>query len=268
MAWKKDDKGNLAVDEHGNPVWTTDSGEDKAVDYPAMVKRISDINAESKGRKEEIKALKEKYALFDGIEDLSTWKEEALKAIELQKNAPEKDKELEAQIAARVESATAGLKAQIAAKDKTLAERDKALAEQDTTIRSMAINADVKGSKILMERIKPEFRPLLERELVRAGALDDEKKVYYRNAKGEPLYGETGTYATREEAPLMLLKELGIDAATVLLSQDGGTTGSGGKPGGSQHFNATGKSLMDCKTKEEKETWLRNVNNLKQPGVK
>lgn len=265
MAWKKDEKGQFVADSNGNPVWTNDAGEDAGVDYAGLVKRLSEVNAESKGRKEKLRQAEEKLAVFDGIEDLRAWRVEADKALEALKNTPDKDKELEAQIAGRIESATASLKAQIAAKDKTLAERDKALAEQGAKMRGLLIDADVHNSKLLSERVKPEFRPLLLRELVRAGNLDDDGKVYYRNAEGKPIYNEKGEYATREEAPLSLLKELGIDSATVLLSKDGGTTGSNGKPDGGSPFNPGSKKYSEM-TMEEKIAWMKNDNNLKQRG--
>lgn len=262
MAWKKDEEGHFVADANGNPIWTTDSGEDKAVDYTALTKRISEVNAESQGRKEKLRALNEKLAIFDGIEDLAAWHKEALESIEFRKNAPDKDKELKEQLDSRVEAAIAAQKAQIEARDKTIVERDKTIAEMDSTIRNMAITADVRESKILAERIKPEFRPLLQREMMRAGAMDDEKKIFYRRADGNPHYGEDGSYATREEAPLMLLKELGIDAATVLMSQDD-ASGSGGNPPQGGSGGTSRKKYADCKTTEERAAWLKNENNLK-----
>lgn len=75
MPWKKDDKNNLVVDENGNPVWTTEAGEDKPVDYAALAKRLSEVNAESKGRKEELRKSAERYARLKDIEDVSAWYE-------------------------------------------------------------------------------------------------------------------------------------------------------------------------------------------------
>lgn len=256
MPWKKDDKGFLVVDETGNPVWMNEAGEDKPVDYAALGKRLSEVNAESKSRKEELRKANEKLRLFENIEDLPAWKAEADKAIETAKSFTDKEKDAAAQFQARLEAA-------LAPKDKAIAELDRTIAEQKAVISGMRIQADVMDSKIL-GRIKPETRLLLQRELMRAGALDDEGKIYYRNAKGDPLYGETGSYASKEEAPLMLLKELGIDSSTVLLSQEGDTTGSGGKPKGAGHVNIEGKKYSDCKTLDEKMAWLRDERNLKQ----
>ena len=170
-----------------------------------------------------------------------------------------------AQIAARLETEAAKFQAQIAAKDKSLAEKEKTLAEQTAKIRQLAIGADVKGSKI-MERLKPELRTLLEREMTRAGDLDDEGLVLYKGADGKPFYNSEGKYATREEAPLMLMKELGIDPATVLATQNN-NSGSGGKPNGGTGGNTDGgqKKYADM-TREEKIAYLKDPNNLKTQG--
>lgn len=264
MAWKKGDNGNLVCDDNGNPVWVNEAGEEKPCDYAALTKRLSEVNIESMKRKEKNRALEAKYAIFDGIEDLAAWKEEALKALEALKNAPEKDKELEAQITARIENATAGLKAQLAARDKTLAERDKLIAEKTAAWRDMAISADVKDSKILMERIRPEFRPLLLREMARAGDLDDKNLIFYKDSQGKPFYnGVDGEYASREQVPLLILKEMGIDTANVLLSNDGDTTGSGSKQSTNQH-SSTPKSYAECKTMAEKMAFWEKDSNLMQ----
>lgn len=87
MPWKKDEDGHLVADGNGNPVWVQESGEDRPVDYPALLKRISEVNAESKGRKEELRKLNEKYAAFADIEDLAAWRKDALEAMEFRKNA-------------------------------------------------------------------------------------------------------------------------------------------------------------------------------------
>lgn len=246
MAWKKDDEGHFSADANGNPIWVTDSGEDKPVDYPALTRRISEVNAESKGRKDELRQLKERYAPFDGIEDLAAWHDEAVKAIEAVKNTPEKDKEIEAQIAGRIEAATSALKSQLADREKKIGEKDKSLADMTAKLHAMCIKADVHASKTLAERIKPEDRPLIERELVRAGAVDEDGKVFYRYDDGETIYGEEGN-ATADEAIILIMKKLGIDPATKLMSQDD-TNGSGGKPG--QHGSAPG-----AKNPWKKEHW-------------
>ena len=120
MAWKQDEEGHLVVDANGNPVWNTETGEDKPVDYTGLTKRLSEVNAESKARKEKLRALEEKFAPLAEIEDLAAYMEEAGKAIEMMKAAPDRDKDIEAQVQSRLEAVSGPLKSQLAAKDKGL----------------------------------------------------------------------------------------------------------------------------------------------------
>lgn len=267
MPWKLDENKKIIVDENGNPVWESETGEEKSVDYPGLLKRLSEVNGESNGRKQEIRALKEKLALFDGIDDLKAWKDDALAALEFRKNAPDKDKEIEAQIAARLESEAAKFQAQLSARDKSLSEKEKLISEQNAKIRDMSIGADVKNSKLLA-RLKPEMRVFMERELTRSGALDEEGLIYYRDSAGKPFYNSEGKYANREEAPLLLMKELGIDSSQVLMSSSN-ESGSGGLPNGGSGGKSGapgGKKYTDM-TQAEKIDWLKNSNNLKSHGV-
>lgn len=263
MPWKKDEDGHLMADGNGNPLWVQESGEEKPVDYSALCKRLSEVNAESKGRKEELRKLNEKYAVLADIEDLPAWHKEALEALEFKKNAPEKDKEVEAQVNGRVEAATSSLKSQLADSDKKLGERDKSISELTSKLHNMTIRADVHSSKLLNERIRPEDRPFIEREMIRAGAVDDEGKVFYRYDDGETIYGEDGN-AKIDEAVLLFLKKLGIDPATKLMSQDdssgsngksspGAGIGGGKNPWKKENWNVTEQSRITLKDPAEAE---------------
>lgn len=258
MAWKKDDSGNFALDGE-NPIWVTDSGEEKSVDYAAMSKSLRDASAESRQRKERLRELEDKYALFKDVEDLAAWKAEADKAFESVKNMSEKDKEVEAQIAEKVAAATGTLKAQMAEKDKKLAEKDKAIADQTSRLNSLLVKANVQSSKILSDRIKPEDRPLIRRELERAGRVDAEGKVYFVFDDGATIYaGDDSHNANADEAIPLLMEKLGIDPKTKLLSQND-TSGSGGNP------NTSG-GLHNEVNPWKKETW--NLTKQSEISVK
>lgn len=254
MAWKQDDDGHLAVDTNGNPIWATETGEDKPVDYTGLTKRLSEANAESKARKEKLRALEERFAPLAEIEDLSAYMEEASRAIEMMKAAPDRDKDIEEQVKSRLEAMSAPLKEQIAARDRKLADKDKALADVTAKYHSVTVKTDVLNSKLLNERIKPEDKPFLLRELVRAGTVNEEGKVVYRADDGEVIYGEDGGPATANEAILAILKNLGIDPATKLMSQDPDTTGSGG-------IQSRGRSGAGTKNPWKKETWNVTAQN-------
>lgn len=264
MAWDMDENGVVQL-EDGNPVWVSETGEKKPVDYPGMIKRISEVNTESKTRKEKLRALEERFVPVADIEDLPAFLDEANKALEMMRNAPDRDKDLEEQFKLRIDAASKPLKDQLAAKDKTIAEREKALAETTAKYHAVTVKTDVLNSRLLNERIKPEDRPFIQRELMRSGTVDDDGKIVYRNDDGTIIYGEGGDVATVDEAVLAILKNLGIDPATKLMSQNG-ASGSGAEPGYSQHgaFNRTPSSLADCKTQEEKIAFLANPANLKR----
>lgn len=230
MAWEKDDKGNFVAGEDGNPIWVEDNGDKVSANYGAKCKDLREANAESRKRKEKLREYEEKYALFKDIEDLTAWKAEADKAIETLKAMPDKDKELEAQIAEKIAAATGNLKAQMAEKDKKLVEKDKAISEQTNRLNALLIKANVQSSKVLNERIKPEDKPFIARELERAGRVDNEGKVYFSYDDGTTiLAGDDAHNATADEAVTLIMEKLGIDPKTKLLSQNN-QSGSGGNP--------------------------------------
>lgn len=258
MAWKKDDNGALVLDGE-NPIWVSDSGEEKSVDYLAMSKSLRETSTESRQRKEKLRDLEDKYAVFKDIEDLAAWKAEADKAIETLKNLPDKDKEFEAQLAEKVAAATGTLKAQMADKDKKLAEKDKAIADQTSRLNSLLVKANVQSSKILADRIKPEDRPLIRRELERAGRVDAEGKVFFVYDDGSIIYaGDDSHNATADEAVTLIMEKLGIDPKTKLLSQND-TSGSGGNP------NTSG-GIHTEPNPWKKETW--NLTKQSEISVK
>lgn len=240
MPWDMDENGMMQL-ENGNPVWVSETGEKKAVDYPAMSKRLSEVNAESKMRKEKLRALEDRYAALAEVDDLPAYLDKAKQAIDMMEHAPDKDKAIEEQVKSRLEAVTQPLKAQIEARDKKLAEKDKALADIQALYHSVTVKTDVLNSKLLNERIKPEDRPFLHRELIRSGTVGEDGKVVYRFDDGEMIYGENGDAATADEAVLAILKKLGIDPAAKLISQSG-ASGTGANPGGASGHNMPGKN--------------------------
>ena len=230
MAWKKDGDGRFVADESGNPIWVTDStGEEKGLDYPALSKRLAEANAESKTRKEKLRELEARLAPLAEIEDVPAYLEKAAQAISLMETAPDRDKDVEAQIKARLEAAAQAHNAKYAALERKLADKEKAHAEVTQKLHSLTVTTDVQGSKLLAERVKPEDRQLIQRELLRAGQVNEEGVVVYCYDDGSVIYGESGP-ANADEAIISILKKLGIDPATKLMSQHGGS-GSGGNPG-------------------------------------
>lgn len=90
---KFDEEGKVVfVDKEGVklPVYVDEDGKDLEVDVSGLFTRITEVSAEAKGYRKEKGALKEKFKLFDGIENLEEWKEDVEKAVETVKNFDDK----------------------------------------------------------------------------------------------------------------------------------------------------------------------------------
>lgn len=93
---KFDEEGKVVVAEKDGvkmPVYIdTDNpeGEGIEVDVPNLFTRITEVSGEAKKYRKEKSALKEKFKVFDEIEDLDAWLEESNKARETVKNFDDK----------------------------------------------------------------------------------------------------------------------------------------------------------------------------------
>lgn len=230
MPWKMDENGSVVM-EDGNPIWESETGDAKPVDYVGLTKRLSEVNNESRIRKEKLRDYEARLApLTDaGIEDIPAYLAEAQKALEMMKNAPDRDKDIEEQVKNRLEAVSAPLRAQIAAKDKAIADREQALADVTNRYHAVTVKTDVLNAKVVNERIRPEVRTFIQRELMRAGTVSEDGKVVYRTDDGEVIYGEDGGPASVDEAAIAIMKNLGVDPAANLMSQDT-NSGSGAQP--------------------------------------
>jgi hypothetical protein len=130
MPWKINDKNELAVDSNGNPIFITDSGEEKPADYVAMIKNMAAANGESAERKVKIRELEKKLDIFKDIDDIESWHKTALNALETVKSLPDKDKAIEDRLRAQVESATKPLQDEIAALKKAKLDADTKLKKE------------------------------------------------------------------------------------------------------------------------------------------
>lgn len=181
MAWKTDDNGGVVLQD-GNPVWVNDAGEEKPVDYPGISKSLADTTRESIERKNKLRAMESKYAKFDGIEDLDSWHSEATKALEMMKNAPDKDKEIEERIAARLRAATDPLNAK-------LTEAQKRAEQLDAELQYEAVgNAFARSSYVKDKLIDPALAAdLFAKRFARKDGL-----IVGLEANGEPMFGQSG----------------------------------------------------------------------------
>lgn len=243
MPWKYDDNGGIALDEHKNPIRIDETGQEKGVDGDASAKRLTETIKESVQRKERIRALEEALKPFEGIEDAGAWMSEAQKALEMMKNAPEKEKALEDQIRARVEAATKPLQ-------EKLSSADGELGTLRAQLERESIGNAFNNSQFVNEKL---INPALAAELFSRRFKLHEGKIVGLGDDGQPLYGAEGI-AGFDEAMSQLVESSPYKAHLIKGSAASGS-GAGGSSGGAGSGRPT--SLTACKTREEQIAYLK-----------
>ncbi len=221
MPWKLNEHKAIAVDEKGNPIWVTDSGDERPVDYTAMSTGLSTANREAAERKAKIKEMEARYGPLAEIEDLSAFLKQAEADRKLVESMPDKDKVVEDRIKAQVEAATKPLNDKLA---KIQAERDAAAAKlQQETISSAFFR-----SKFVSEKIHAEARTIAADLFSRHFSFDNDGKLVATGTDGQIIYGENGP-ASFDEALARLVEN--HPSKGILLagspSNGGGATGGG-----------------------------------------
>lgn len=90
--WKlKKGEDGAVVFTDDKPVYIDPEGKELQLDPPQMYQKIIDLGKEAKGHREKADAFSTTLKLFEGIEDLTTWKDEADRSIDTVKNFNEKD---------------------------------------------------------------------------------------------------------------------------------------------------------------------------------
>lgn len=219
MPWKLDENGAFVVDENKNPIWQwqPDGSEDKVVDYPAMHESLKKANHEAATRKDALRKLETKFKPLAEIDDVGAWYDEAVKAMDMAKNAPDKDKAIEEQVKARVEAATKPLNEKLMAREKELADAAKKL---DRLAIEDALNNMPYMAKIAA---KDSVRDLYRLRL----AVNEDGVVYVKDAKGEPLYGENGLASPNEG----LVAFVNSHPDKLLWTDGNNNSGTGASPG-------------------------------------
>jgi hypothetical protein len=183
MPWKMDDNKALVLDANGNPSYITDSGEEKPVDYPAMVKHLAGANSEAAERKAKIRELEKKFEPFKDIEDLDGWHKSALTALETVKGLPEKDKNTEDRIRAQVEAATKPL-------TEKLAQLEQAKKESETRLKQETIaNAFVRSSFVKEKMVDPAIASDLFSKYFDIG---EDGKIFATGMDGKTIFSDSG----------------------------------------------------------------------------
>lgn len=105
LKFKKDDDGNLVLNDAGDPIYVDDDGKDSDLDVNSLLSNLDKVNSESASRKREIAKLKEQAAKLEGI-DPEKARADRAKVKELEKQELEKKGEYEKLLAQQSEELT------------------------------------------------------------------------------------------------------------------------------------------------------------------
>lgn len=245
MPWMKDDNGAFMTDASGNPVWLTDDGDEKAVDYEAFSGKHAKTVRENMQRKERIAALEKRYARLAAVDDLETWHDEASKALEFMKTTAGKDRGIEELVRARVETAVKSL-------NEKLAETSQSYSDMRDRWKRETVENAVNNIPLLNE---PRFDMKASAKALFLQRVDiDDDGPFARDGSGQPAFNENGR-ASLAEAFAQFVREH-PDGAKWMSGVRG--AGSGALPGGPGAAGAAGsKRLSDCHTEAEKIALLK-----------
>lgn len=219
MPWKKDEAGAFVVDDKGNPIFVLDGGKEWSVDYPAMSKKLSEVNRESAGRKDRIRDLEEQMKAWEGIENVPDFISTAKKNAETVAAFNDKERGAEEATQARIKAATTPLEAKVAE-----LEADRArIVDQ---YHASTIRSQFGSSKFVTEEL---VSAAMAQELfAKHFSVDEKGNLVGKDSTGNVIYGENGP-ADFDTA----LREIVKNSPHKAYVMKGSTaTGSGANPGG------------------------------------
>lgn len=229
MPWKKDEAGAFVVDDKGNPVFVLDGGEERSVDYPAMSKKLSEVNRESAGRKDRIRDLEEQMKAWEGIENIPDFIETARKNAESVAAFDDKQRGAEEATQARIKAATTPLEAKVAE-----LEADRArIVDQ---YHASTIRSQFGSSKFVTEEL---VSAAMAQELfAKHFSVDEKGQLVGKDSTGNVIYGENGP-ADFDTALREIVKNSPHKAYVL---KGGSATGSGASAGAGGNY--TGAKTM------------------------
>jgi len=249
MPWKVDENGTLVMDDKSNPVWITESDEERSVDYPAIMKGLGEAKREAAQRKDRIKEMENKLKVLEGIEDFEEFKSQAEKDRLTVSSMADKDKSNEDRIKAQVEAATKPLHEIVS---KLKAEK----AEADARLQKETITNAFARSAFITEKVHPKARAAVADVFQRHFAVNEEGKLVAIGSDGNVIYGENGA-AEFDEAISRLIE--GYPGKEIFLAGKD-SDGGGSDPGRTGSPSRGGpKKFTECKTAEEEVAFLRTL---------
>lgn len=244
MPWKMN--GESIVVQDGHPVWVYDDGKESPFNAESALKKISDVTAESVGRKEKIREYETKLEALNGIDNPAAFVKKANEALETVKNLDDKKlidaKEVEtlkASVAATFNEKINGMEKAFATKEQ---EYQDTIDKSQSTISDLLIRGQISQASFISD--KTVLTPTI--------AFD----VFKNNFKIEEVDGEHKAVAVRKDGTkIMSLKDPGSfanvnEALETLVSEHPdkdrllkGIDGGGGTPPGGNKTPFTGKTL-------------------------
>lgn len=165
LTLKRDEETQApAITEDGKIIYLDDNGAELPLDPAAMYQKINDLGKQNKTDRTNYTTLRNKYKLFEGIEDLDTWKTEADSALETVKNFNEKDWLEASKVEALKKDMKDAYDTKLSAKDTAMADLQKAhqmaIQAKDSQIRSLMVSTKFASSSYFNgEKRKTNLNP-------------------------------------------------------------------------------------------------------------
>lgn len=146
MSWKlkTTEEGAPVVTDEGKIVYINPDGEELPLDPPQMYEKIQTLGKNNQKDREKYQQMRDTLAIFDGIDDLPKWKEDALKAMEAVANFNEKDWLKADKVDALKKEITAAYEDKLKARDVAYAEKeaakDQVIGKKDAQIRQLLVS--------------------------------------------------------------------------------------------------------------------------------
>jgi len=249
MKIKLDDKGNAVITDQGHVVFVDEDGKDLPVDVPGLYSKVEELNSEAAKYRKQRNELRDKYKVFEGVEDLTKFKADADKAFTTVKNL--KDKELVD--AGKVEQIKLET---IAAKDAeinqlrsefgtALTEKEKALQDRDSKIRDLMVGTQFRQHSYFVGSDTNPPKTILPPDIaetyfgkffkVEQGRNGDLVVVGY-DSKGNQIYSRKrpGELADFDEAVVRVVEEYPQRDSIMRGGRGGGSGSDGGTTGAAQ----------------------------------
>lgn len=257
-----DDNGNVVVRE-GKPVYVDEEEKEIEVDVPSLFSKVSALNSEAATKKRSIRDLEEKMVpytkMFEGIEDVPKWHQDAIAALETVQNLSDKKMMDAKQVEKFKDDIKTAYEDKILALQKThltdVQDKDKVIQSKDDRIYGLMVSSQFASSPFFSgEKPKTILPPEIaesyfahhfkveetdDNKLIVIGYLDG-NKIFSRSSPGEP--------ATFAESMEEIINKYPMKDR--LLASGNTGSGSQGNQGGNEDSDKTNLKALKKKRQE------------------